>query len=529
MKVDLIPTKKFAVANQLVDVPNPVTFEKGAIPSEDGLLSTEIFGSSVKDRRNNYAMIDLKGPFFTPHVYKSIKRMDRRVESIVNGTKKFIISDKGELIEDDEKGSSGMSWLYKNWEKIKWKRNESSIRNERIDLLEAYPKDTIFVSLWPVIPAFYRDVNLQDADNGKVAHHEINDLYSRLIRLTMSVSDNNQFDFMFYRTSFTIQTTLVEIYDLLKGMLEKKNGLIRKSLLGKSIDYGARAVISAPVFNTNTAEEMEVSFYKSGIPLAQTCANFTVLVIAEVRRFFERELESMGMKYPVRDSKTGDISYIKLRDPAMHFNEDFITKKLNRFVHSPSDRFEKIELPVDDPTYKKKLYLSFAGRGYDPKDPATESDLINRPATWTDVFFQAAVAVTEERMVWITRYPLLDYFGMLATKVSVRSTLKTTPVKIGNKVYPNYPVVDLDMDIGDVGTYFVDTVVISNLYLTGLGGDYDGDQVSIRGVFSQEANAEAKKVMESKAYILNVYGENIRKTTNESIQTLYMMTRFEED
>lgn len=527
MKVDLISTKKFVLMNKLQEVDNPVTFEKGGIPSTNGLLSTELFGTSVSDRKDTYGTIDLHGPFFTPFIYKVMKRLDRRIESIIAGTKTFVISDKGEIVED-EKGDTGLNWLYKNWDKIKFKRNESTIRSERIDVIEAYDKDTIFTKFWVVIPAFYRDVNLQNADGGKLAHHEINDLYSRLIRLTKSVADNNQFDFMFSRTSMMIQETLVDIYDLLKGMLEKKNGLIRKSLLGKSIDYGARSVISAPIYNTNTAEDMDVDFYKTGIPLSQTCSTFTVPVIAWVRRFFERELESMGMKYPVRDSNTGEITYVKLKEPALHFNEDYITKMLDRFVHSPGDRFEKVVLPVDDPNFKKTVYLSFAGRNYDGKNDDTASPLIKRPATWTDIFFQAAVASSEDRMVWITRYPLLDYFGMLTTHVSVRSTLKTTPMVIGNKVYSNYPVVDLDLPKGDVGTYFVDTIVMSNLYLTGLGGDYDGDQVSVRGVYSQEAVTEAKEIMNSKAYILNVYGENIRKTTNEAIQTLYMMTKFED-
>ena len=55
---------------------------------------------------------------------------------------------------------------------------------------------------------------------------------------------------------------------------------------------------------------------------------------------------------------------------------------------------------------------------------------------------------------------------------------------------------------------------------------YDGDQVSVKGVFSQEANAEALKIMRSKSHIINIYGDNMRTTSNEGIQTLYTMTKF---
>ena len=56
---------------------------------------------------------------------------------------------------------------------------------------------------------------------------------------------------------------------------------------------------------------------------------------------------------------------------------------------------------------------------------------------------------------------------------------------------------------------------------------YDGDQISIRGLFTQEANEEARRLMKDKSFILNIQGENMRVTTNEGIQTLYMLTKFE--
>lgn len=527
MEINLINTKKFVVINKLQEVKNPITFEKGSVPSSDGLLSTDIFGVSMKSRKQTFAYINLHAHFFHPFIFKMIKRMNRKFEECIYGSKTFTIKN-GDLVED-ENGETGIEFLYKNWEKFEFKKNYSRIRNERIDVLTAYDKDTIFTNFWIVIPPFYRDVNLQQGAEGKISHHEINDKYSKLLRLCSAINTNNNFDFIFNHTNAKIQSTLVEIYDLLKGNLEKKNGLIRKSLLGKSIDYGARSVITAPTFNANHPDEMDVSFYRSGIPLAQTCANFTPFVVSWVKHFFERELEKTGSKYPVRDPKTKEIMYIELKEPALYFNEDFITKKLERFIHSTGDRFEKVVLPVIDKKYEGKVFLSFAGRNYQEGIPESESPLINRPATWTDIFYQACYNAVEEpkEMGWITRYPLLDYFGMLPTYIFVHSTKKTVPMFIGDKVYKRYPDIDPNLDKAEVSTSFIDSVTMSNLYLQGLGGDYDGDQVSIRGVFSQEAKIEAEKIMKSKANILNVYGQNMRKTTNEGVQTLYMMTKFD--
>ena len=52
------------------------------------------------------------------------------------------------------------------------------------------------------------------------------------------------------------------------------------------------------------------------------------------------------------------------------------------------------------------------------------------------------------------------------------------------------------------------------------------DQVTVKGVFSQEANEEAERIMKSYTNILSVNGNNIRLSTIEAVQTLYSITRW---
>ena len=49
--------------------------------------------------------------------------------------------------------------------------------------------------------------------------------------------------------------------------------------------------------------------------------------------------------------------------------------------------------------------------------------------------------------------------------------------------------------------------------------------MSIKGIFSQEANAECDKIVRSKANILDINASNVRKSENEAIQTLYTLTQ----
>ena len=54
------------------------------------------------------------------------------------------------------------------------------------------------------------------------------------------------------------------------------------------------------------------------------------------------------------------------------------------------------------------------------------------------------------------------------------------------------------------------------------------DQISVKGLFTQEANREAMEIIHSKQHILNISGSNMRTSSNEAIQTLYSMTKFKE-
>lgn len=467
MQIDLFDMNEFIKLNKLQEVTNPVMFVKGSIPTPDGLLSTDIFGVSVKERKMTFAYIDLNGYFLHPFIYKLLKRVDRNFESVIHSTKNFKI-ENGNLIED-ENGETGIGFLYKNWEKLNFEKNNSLIRGERIDVLKIYKKNVLFTRYWLVIPAFYRDVNLSDAGKGVVSHHEINQIYSKILRLSRSLSNSNSFDFVLNTTRASLQMALVEVYDYFKSKIEKKDGMIRKNLLGKSTDYGSRSVISAPVFHTDSYEDMNIDFHHVGIPLAQCCSVFNPFIVTWVKNFFQREFEMIGAKYPYKN-KDGSITYVELDSPELFYTDEFIKKNIDRFIHSPADRFEPIEVPLKDKSLGK-TYFSFVARIYEKGKPESESNIFTRPATWTDILYQAAVDVTADKCVLITRYPINDYFNIFPNKVSVTSTRETMAVYVNQKVYKHYPVIDTNLPKQSVYMQFIDTVSMSNVYLKGLGGD----------------------------------------------------------
>ena len=65
-------------------------------------------------------------------------------------------------------------------------------------------------------------------------------------------------------------------------------------------------------------------------------------------------------------------------------------------------------------------------------------------------------------------------YNQFTTKIHVNSTIEKNPTIIEGTFYPYYPLIEAD-DIGiNTSNKFVDTLNISNLYLSGIGGDYDG-------------------------------------------------------
>lgn len=95
---------------------------------------------------------------------------------------------------------------------------------------------------------------------------------------------------------------------------------------------------------------------------------------------------------------------------------------------------------------------------------------------------------------------------------------------VGSKFYKNYPMIR-QKDIGaNTSNMFIDTLNISNLYLDGIGGDYDGDQVTVKGVFTDEANAELDKQLRSKSQMFNLGGKGVRTSDKEAMQSLYNLT-----
>ena len=532
---EIMDQDKFIKKNDVQKVSNPTFFVRNGVPTSDGLLSNEIFGITAEERQGIYAYIDLNGTYIDPSVYKAMIKVEPKIKNIVHGLGTYSINSKGEIVEDPN-GKNGINWLKSNIDKIKFKKNDSMSRNLKIDYIKKN-LNRAFIKKWIVIPAYYRDV--VSSGNGNIGVGFINKMYSNLISLSNQSMEDDYYGLSkSHATAGRIQETILAIYDYFSGNtnsmigdkdagvgLQGKFGIIRRSVTSKTADYACRMVITAPNVKGEKREDMMVDLDHCAVPLSAAITIFYPFVLFNVRRFFEKEFSSNDL-YPCIDSVTGKVIYKHVKDPLIAFSDEKIKDEMKKFIHGNSNRIIPIEIPLEDEE-EHTCYMMFKGSHTTMdgvvNDPDPEA-IYTRKLTWMDVFYMAAVEACDNKVALVTRYPMDSRYNQYPCGLVVSSTIDTEPMRVGNKFYKFYPKVR-DKDIGsDTSSMFIDTFVMSNLYLGAIGGDYDGDTIVLKGVYTNEANDELKAYMNTKANYVDLGGHIIRGPSKEAIISMYTLT-----
>lgn len=504
MKLNIANLDKVIELNELQEVTNPVLFTTGFYPNDDSFLSYKIFGlSGTLDRKTIFGYIDLKKHFLHPVIYKALTQMDRKFIKVIDGSAYFRIDENGQLVQDDENGENGLEWLYNNWKKLKFKSTDSSRRDIKLSLFNNMDLNEIFVTKWLVIPAFYRDLNAMKIDSGKPSVDVINKSYITILSLCQS--SDNDFDFMGRITENKIQTELVNVYEILTKALAKKEGFIKHDLMGKTVDYSVRSVITAPKVDSNSYKNIEIPFGYLGVPLHEICVLFYPFFVYEIKNIVEDWY-----------SENRDVLNTNKRvsiDVSDDFSQEKIKKMISLFISSQEHRLD--ELKVTAKTMDGKTSKMFVFIKVDDK---------LRHCTILDLLYITAAKIVEDKHIYMTRYPVNRHHSIVPLRIKILTTTSTKKSKVNNRYFENYPIVE-DLLNHSVDNQFRDSVAVHCSLLAGIDGDFDGDTVSLRGVWTQEANEEAEKIINDPKFLLDENGYNIRTLKNEAIHTLYALTK----
>ena len=385
-KLEQLDQEKFVKANELTPVTNPVMFNSINGNTPDGLLSNEIFGITQTERAGIFSYIDLGEEFIQPYYYKIWLKIDRNLRGCIYETQNFKIDSDGYLVQDDN-GETGIKFLKKNLEKLKFKK---TAKDELLKaLMDGKNKGLLFTKKMIIIPPYYRDVDT--GSDGKVGVGEINKLYVNLLNTVKSLDSSNDYGLsMAGGIRGRIQDIMLEIYNwftvgesIVGGEhtgsgIFKKFGVQRRSVMAKTTDYSARLVLSSAKINENSIEDLMVDMDYSAIPLSACCVIAYPFMIYELRQYFNNEFGGkISYSYI---TKKGELDTVTLDNPQIAFSDERFDSELNEYIHGYSNRIKTIEVPNIEGKNVKMTFKGYSITEEEYKNGKRESTaIINRP------------------------------------------------------------------------------------------------------------------------------------------------------
>ena len=298
MVMDLLNVNEYIGKHKLKEVTSERILSYGKTINSDGLFSYEIFGKpGTKERSNNMAFINLNCKIITPFFFLSISKLSSKFLKLAQGTLFFKIVN-GKLIEsNDDEGSSGISFIYENFNLVKEELIKDTGSNKRkliLSFLSKVTKEDLFMDKWLIIPAALREINTLDLEaKGIINYEPINDLYLNLIKKAKAIQTSSIFNLVVNAIHLSIQSSVNDIYSLLINQkVAKKGGIIQQSALSKPISFSVGSVIANAKFTRNSYKEEDsnnIPFGYIGVPLTQLCDMFYPFVIARLKQVFSRE------------------------------------------------------------------------------------------------------------------------------------------------------------------------------------------------------------------------------------------------
>ena len=129
-------------------------------------------------------------------------------------------------------------------------------------------------------------------------------------------------------------------------------------------------------------------------------------------------------------------------------------------------------------------------------------------------------------MTLISRFPIDTYFNQYPAKIKVISTVKTEPMVVGSRFYSEYPKIRLEDINKNSSSMFVDVALPNNVRLDSIGGDFDGDTVTVQGIFSKR---DPMEYINSPMNIINIAGSTMRAVSDINSQMIFALTKTAED
>ena len=303
------------VTSLLMYLPSSTTFHPA------GLYSEEIFGQiGSTERLARLGYIDLHTEVLAPTIFKSVCDVNSAYEEIMKGNQYAVYNTDTQMFDlatkDTKDADTGFTFFMKYFKSLKFIRNESVTRNNKISVIEtAQASGAYKISKMIVSPAGWRDVRVDKT--GHIEVEEINKHYSVLLAMSGEISvdiSTPSIITFFDNIKYNIQVKILEIYNYYKNMFEGKYGFGQNQYSKRSVALGTRNVISGATLNAASPDAPDyIRYNETMIPLYQAASQYMPLVVNELNTIHTSQIYTFGStRIPAIDPDTLKLNYIEV-------------------------------------------------------------------------------------------------------------------------------------------------------------------------------------------------------------------------
>lgn len=471
---------------------------------DDGLYSTSIFGRVGSDARDStFSYIDLKASILHPKIYRDLVALKGLYRDILAGRETAVFDPVvNDFIADkSEKAQTGYSFFIAHFPKLQLRRSKSPTRMLKVQLIEKYRGDAMTRYI-PVLPAGLRDIEINP--NGTVSKNEIHDLYYRALSIANTIpltSDMESPALDIARNALT--NTLLQIYELIEGMLGGKNGFILNKWASRRVVYGTRNVLS--VMDTSIGDlnaNNAPGFDATTLGLYQVIKGLTPITIHRLRQTFGQQINGGEGQVRLINKTTLKPEWVTLSPEARDTwtTKDGLSSVIDQY-QLVGNRGRAVEI--------ENHYLALIYKGPDmtfklfndiselPKHLSREHV---KPMTLAEMLYLCGYQHWNKYFVQICRYPITGVGSIYPSRVYVKTTIVGENRRELNENWEpyegaEYQALEFPME---GSTSYMDTQSPHSTKLVQLGADFDGDTGSATFVMSNEALAENERRLSSK-------------------------------
>ena len=506
--ISIMDVNRFISDNNLLEVTSPFIHVSSSTEFDPcGIFSERIFGTlATQARLVRMGYIKLNCRVFHPIIFQNIQALKRFYTEIMSGRSYAkwdpIERDFVRSSEDEEGADTGFSFFLKYFDQIKFNKNASLKRNDKIDVIMKY-KDRLLIDKCIVCPAAIRD--LKD-ENGRVEKDSINNLYVSLLERAKAMPKNSDTDPIYDQVHYSIQRKVLEIYEYLLEFVRGKRGFFESKLCARAVAQGTRNVITSATMECSDPSSPQYhKLDEVKIPLYQAAKAFSSLVMYYMKTMYYGTIIQDGAdQIPLIDPETFSIQYVQIsdKDRDSMLTAEGIMKTIDKF-RDPEYRWRPVGALANGKQYFLYLVYEYEDEIYIfrnleefktiysevKKKPIDQSKV--RPLTYAELIYTATYQASKGKSGTVTRYPVTDEQSIFPGKVHLVSTAPGRIIKLMTSIetgqyilMPEYPI---------LGKGFLDAVMFHPSKRAGLSADFDGDTISFIPIFSKEANEECDR------------------------------------